>query len=170
MNIRLPTAVMGVASSVLLAACASTGYSDRYDAYGYDGYDTRVVDDRYYADDRRYDDRYARCDSCGQVIDIQRFYGEGRASGAGAVGGAIVGGVLGSQVGSGSGRDAATIAGAIAGGVAGHNIEENRREGERYAVHVQLDNGRRVVVEQRDLNGVREGSRVIIDDGRARLM
>ena len=173
MKNRLPTAVLGVASSVLLAACASTGYSDRYyDDYAYGtstaAYDSRYVDGRYA--DARYDNRYARCDRCGVVVDIERFYGEGRASGAGAVGGAIVGGVLGSQVGSGSGRDAATIAGAIAGGVAGHNIEENRREGYRYALHVELDNGRRVVVEQRDLNGVREGSRVVIDDGRARLM
>lgn len=171
MNNRLPTAVLGIASSVLLAACASTGYSDRYDAYSYDTYDRYDTrDSRYY--DSRYDNRYdnRRCDRCGQVVDIERFYGEGRASGAGAVGGAIVGGVLGSQVGSGSGRDAATVAGAIAGGVAGHNIEQNAREGERYAIHVQLDNGRRVVVEQRDLNGVREGSRVIIDDGRARLI
>lgn len=169
MRHRFPAIAMGALSSLMLAACASGGgYYDRYDdGYAYDRADRYEYYDSAYD---RYDNRYARCDRCGVVIDIQRFYGEGRASGGGAVAGAVVGGLLGSQVGSGSGRDAATVAGAIAGGVAGHNIEENRREGYRYAVHVELDNGRRVVVEQRDLNGVREGARVIVDDGRARLL
>ena len=167
MRHRIPAIAMGALSSLMLAACASGGgYYD--DGYAYDRYDNRY--DYYDSAYDRYDNRYARCDRCGVVVDIERFYGEGRATDAGAVTGAVVGGLLGSQVGSGSGRDAATVAGAIAGGVAGHNIEQDRREGYRYAVHVQLDNGRRVVVEQRDLNGVREGSRVIIDGNRARLM
>ena len=89
MKNRLPAVVLSVVSALLLAACASTGYSDRYDsrsAYdGYDRYDTSY--------DSRYGDRYARCDRCGRVIDIERYYGEGRASGAGAVAGAVVGGV-----------------------------------------------------------------------------
>ena len=164
MKHRLPAIIVGTVSSLLLAACASGGgyYDDRYGYNDNYRYQNSAYD--------RYDNRYARCDRCGVVVDIQRFYGEGRASGGGAVAGAVVGGLVGSQDGSGSGPDAAPNAGAVAGGVAGHNIEKDRREGYQYAVHVEMDNGRRVVVEQRDLNGVREGSRVIVDGGRARLM
>jgi outer membrane lipoprotein SlyB len=124
----------------------------------------------YYAADGRYaDSRYsARCHDCGVVERIESIYGPGRATGGGAVLGGVVGGVLGSQVGSGSGRDAATIAGAAAGAVAGHNIEKNRASG-GYEVYVRMDDGRRVVVTQRDLHGVRPGARVRIAGGAARL-
>lgn len=128
----------------LLAACASGGY----------GY--------------RDDYRYSRCNQCGVVerIEVAR-YGDGRSSGAGAVAGAVIGGVLGSQVGSGRGRDAATVAGAIAGGVAGNRAEQNRNAQDVYAVFVRMDDGRRQVFEQRALDGVREGARVQIRNGRA---
>lgn len=113
---------------------------------------------------------YYRCERCGQVIRIEQYYQDGRSSGGGAVAGAIIGGVLGNQVGSGDGRKAATAAGAIAGGVAGNAIERNAREGMRYEVHVALDNGRREIVHQRDLNGVYEGARVSLRNGRVRLL
>ena len=129
----------------LLAACAGGG------GYGY-----------------RDDYRYSRCTQCGVVerIEVAR-YGDGRSSGGGAVAGAIIGGVLGSQVGSGSGRDAATIAGAVAGGVAGNRIESERNRRDVYAVFVRMDDGRRRVFEQRQLDGLREGARVEIRNGRA---
>lgn len=151
---KYPIIVIGVLS-LGLGACATT---DR--GYGYQ--------------DRGYSNNYAssnRCEACGVVerIDIAR-YGDGRASGTGAVVGAVVGAAIGNQVGSGDGRRAATVAGAVAGGVAGHRIEENRNERDRYAVVVRMDDGRRLVVEQRDLNGVREGARVVISNGRARLL
>jgi outer membrane lipoprotein SlyB len=137
-----------------LTACASSG------GYGYQ--------DRGYRDGYSYN---TRCGSCGTVerIDVAR-YGDGRTTGAGAVAGAIVGGVLGSQVGSGDGRRAATVAGAVAGGVAGNRIERNRADNDVFAVVVRMDDGRRLVVEQRSLDGVREGARVQVRDGRARLM
>lgn len=124
----------------------------------------------YYGSDGRYGgSRYsAGCYDCGVVERIESVYGSGRATGAGAVLGGVVGGVLGSQIGSGSGRDAATVAGAAAGAVAGHNIEKNRASG-GYEVYVRMDDGRRVVVTQRDLYGIREGARVRIDGGAARL-
>jgi outer membrane lipoprotein SlyB len=139
-----------VAMSLILAACASPGgYSSR----GYGG-----------------SDGYARCYDCGTVERVERVYGEGRASGGGAVLGGIVGGVLGSQVGSGSGRDAATVAGAIAGGVAGHNVEQNRNAASQYELFVRMDDGRRIVVRQRDLDGIREGAYVRVNGNRARLL
>jgi outer membrane lipoprotein SlyB len=102
------------------------------------------------------------------VQDINSYSGERRATGAGAVAGAIVGGAIGSQVGSGDGKKAATVAGAVVGGIAGHNIEKNAG-GTWHEVTVRMDDGRVVVVTQDDLNGVREGSRVVVRDGRARL-
>ena len=111
---------------------------------------------------------YAYCQNCGVVDRIEVFYGERRAGGGGAVVGAIVGGVLGSQVGSGSGRDAATVAGAVAGGVAGHQIEKNARGAARYDLFLTMDDGRRIVLTQRDINNIREGSRVRVSGNRAR--
>lgn len=130
--------------------------------------------DRGYGYQDRGDNNYAssnRCEACGTVqrIDVAN-YGDGRASGAGAVVGAVVGAAVGNQVGSGSGRRAATVAGAVAGGVAGHRIEENRNERDTYAVVIQMDDGRRLVVEQRNLDGVREGSRVEVRNGKAQLL
>lgn len=135
-----------LAISVLLTACASGGY----------GY--------------RDDYRYSRCQDCGVVerIEVAR-YGDGRTSGGGAVAGAIIGGIVGSQIGSGSGRDAATVAGAIAGGVAGNKIESDQKARDVYAIFVRMDDGRRRVYEQRDLQGLREGDRVEIRQGRVRL-
>lgn len=119
----------------------------------------------------RYDGRYERCRSCGEVIDINRFHdGRGRTSGGGAVAGAIIGGLLGNQVGSGSGRKVATVAGAVAGGVAGNRIEERRRGGTSYEVVVRMDNGRRVVLHQDELDGVRLGDRVMVRNGEAELL
>ena len=127
-----------------------------------------------FRDDRYYDDRYAAydtCARCGEVIRINRYGGDGRStSGGGAVAGALIGGLLGNQVGSGSGRKVATVAGAVAGGVAGNNIERNRRGGSNYEVVVQMDDGRRIVVHQRSLDGVDEGDRVYVSGGRARLL
>jgi outer membrane lipoprotein SlyB len=86
------------------------------------------------------------------------------------VAGAVVGGLLGNQVGGGSGKKVATVGGAIAGGVAGHNIEKNRNDGDSYDLVVEMDNGRRVTISQRQLDGIREGDRVYVSGGRARLI
>jgi outer membrane lipoprotein SlyB len=143
-----------IVSLGLLSGCATdSGYSnDRYSS----------------AYDR--DNRYVRCDRCGEVTRIERFEGERRSSGGGAVVGAVVGGVLGSNVGSGDGRRAATVAGAVVGGIAGNEIERNRNGRDVFELTVRMDDGRRVRIEQRDLSGIREGDRVIVDGGRARLM
>ena len=126
-----------------------------------------------FRDDRYYDDRYAAydtCARCGEVIRINRYGGTSSTSGGGAIAGALIGGLLGNQVGGGSGKKVATVAGAVAGGVAGNNIERNRSGGPNYEVVVQMDDGRRVVVHQRSLDGVDEGDRVYVSGGRARLL
>lgn len=114
-------------------------------------------------------DGYARCQSCGVVERIDRVYGERQSSGGGAILGGIVGGIVGNQVGSGSGRTAATAAGAIAGGVIGNQTERNTKSAPMYELYMRMDDGRRIVVTQRDLDGIREGSYVRISSGKARL-
>ena len=112
-------------------------------------------------------DGYARCGNCGVVERIERVYGERRSSGGGAVLGGIIGGIVGNQVGSGSGRDAATVAGAIAGGVIGNNAEKNANAAGYFELFVRMDDGRRIVITQRDLEGIRDGSYVRVSGGRA---
>lgn len=144
-------AVVISAVALLLGACASSGGS-----YGNRGYGNAPGG-------------YAYCQECGVVERIEQYSGERRAGGGGAVAGAIIGGVLGNQVGSGSGRKAATAAGAIAGGVAGHQIEKNVASGSRYDLFIRMDDGRRIVLTQRDLRGIREGDRIRVTGDSARL-
>jgi outer membrane lipoprotein SlyB len=134
-----------------LSACASYD-GDNYRSPGYSTYGSGAVG----------------CYDCGVVTGISSYTGERRTSGAGAVAGAVVGGVIGNQVGSGDGKKAATVAGAVVGGIVGNNIEKNR-DSTWYEVSVRMTDGRQVVVTQNDLNGVREGSRVVLRDGKAYL-
>ena len=116
---------------------------------------------------RYYNDGYAgACGNCGTVDRIERVYGERDTTGGGAVVGAIIGGVLGNQVGSGSGRKAATVAGAVAGGGIGNNVEKNERSAPRFEIFVIMDDGRRLVVEQKELGYLRDGDRVQLVNGR----
>lgn len=171
-----------------LAACVAPGprYGGGYEDRAYDdrgSADTqRYEDDRHYGDDRRYDDNrrdndyrsggyrhFPNCGNCGIVQRIEGYADERRSSGAGVIAGAIIGGVLGNQVGSGSGRRAATVAGAIGGGIAGHAIESNMNHAS-YDITVRLNNRRNVVVTQNRIGDMREGSRVIVQNGRAQLL
>lgn len=120
-----------------------------------------------------YDSRYAgssqgNCYDCGVVQRIESYSGERRTTGAGAVAGAVIGGAIGNQVGSGDGKTAATVAGAVIGGIAGNEIEKNKNQ-TWYDVTIRMNDGRSVVVSQNSLNGVREGSRVVIRNGNAYL-
>ena len=166
MNTKIVTAI---AASLIAVGCAgptSAQYSNRDRGYN-DGYYA-------YEDADRRDYRRTRCGNCGTVQRIEReYYGRGddRDDGTGgAIVGALVGAALGNQVGSGNGRKAATVAGAVAGGVAGKRIDErNGSRGDEFEIVVRMDNGRTVILEQRDLNGLREGSRVVVNGGVARL-
>ena len=163
MNTKLVTAIAsGLLASSLLVATGDAQSRDRY------------RDDGYYAYQDSYDRDYrrARCGNCGTVQRIEAdYYGRrDRDDGTGgAIVGALVGAALGNQVGSGNGKKAATVAGAIAGGVAGKRIDERNGSSDRYEIVVRMDNGRTVVLEQKHLNGLREGSRVVVNGGVARL-
>ena len=149
MNARLLSAA---ALTLALAACATgPGYNGPSNSgYSNDGYND------------------TRCGNCGTVDRIEQIYGDRHSNGTGAVIGGIVGGVLGNQVGKGNGKTAATVVGVVGGAVVGNEIEKNGN-GSSYDVYVRMDDGRRLILNQRDLGGVREGSHVQVEGNRARL-
>jgi outer membrane lipoprotein SlyB len=102
----------------------------------------------------------------GYVRNITQLDTTRRTSGAGAILGAVVGGVVGNQIGQGSGRAAATAIGAVGGAVAGNKIEQGRSQGQPYyQVDVRLDNGDMRTFDYYDINGLRVGDRVRVDNG-----
>jgi len=147
MKLRIAITALAV---LALSACSSYGGNDNY----------RSTGSNYSAP--------ANCNDCGVVQRVESYTGERRTTGVGAVAGALIGGALGNQVGKGDGKTAATVAGAVVGGIAGNQIEKNRDK-TWHEVTVRMNDGRTVVLSQDDLNGVREGSRVIIRNGRAQL-
>jgi outer membrane lipoprotein SlyB len=91
---------------------------------------------------------------------------EAKPSGAGAVVGGLLGGVVGHQFGKGDGKKAMTVVGAVGGAVAGHEIEKTQnRKVVGYRVRVQLDNGDTKTFEPSQLDGLKVGDRVRIDQG-----
>lgn len=157
MNARL---ISAAALTLVLSACATgPGYYERGPGPGYYGPPPPPPG--------AYN---MRCRTCGRVDRIEQVYGDRRSSGTGAVVGGIVGGVLGNTVGKGDGRTAATVVGAVGGAVVGNEIEKNNNGGTSYDVYVRMDNGRRVILNQRELGGIREGSYVDIEGNRAHLI
>lgn len=143
--------IFAAAAALALSACSSYGGSDNNRGSSYNNAPTSCYD-------------------CGVVQRVESYTGEQRrTSGVGAVAGAVIGGALGNQVGSGDGKTAATVAGAVVGGIAGNAIERNNMDKTWHEVTVRMNDGRTVVLSQNDLNGVQEGSRVIIRNGRAEL-
>lgn len=174
---RLRAATLGAICILALGGCATSPNQHRYHdgrAYnnGYNnGYGPGYNNGYGPGSDGRYDQRRASyCQDCGVVSNIERYDGDHRTSGAGAVAGAVVGGLLGNQVGGGSGKTAATVVGAVAGGVAGNQIEKNTRDGSTYAVSVRMDDGRDLRFEGRNLANLRPGDRVSVRNGYINLL
>lgn len=146
--------VVAAAAALALAGCATApGYGSNSGYVTSPGYGTP-----------------ASCQDCGTVVRIEQVAGNSNVPNAtGAVLGGIVGAAAGRELGddkSSGRRNTATVAGAVAGAVAGNAIQKNV-SGATYNVQVRMDNGRTVVVSQRDLDGIREGSYVRVYDGRA---
>jgi outer membrane lipoprotein SlyB len=117
----------------------------------------------------------ASCYDCGTVtrIEVASTGTSSVPNATGAVVGGIVGGIAGHELTKNSSQgkqNAATVAGAVGGAVAGNAIQ-NRAQANNttYNVYVTLDNGTTTVVTQNDLGGIREGSLVRVDNGRAVL-
>jgi outer membrane lipoprotein SlyB len=154
MNTRL-LAASALVTATLLAGCASTspGYSSS-SGYGYGNPGA------------------TRCMDCGTVVAIEQVGKQG-SNIAGPVLGGIVGAVAAKELArrntdSEGRRNVAIAAGAAGGAVAGNAIQ-NRSSGHGYDVHVRLDDGRTVVLQQNSLNGIRQGSYVQIRNGEAHL-
>ena len=86
---------------------------------------------------------------------------------AGTIIGGIAGGLLGHQIGAGSGQTAATILGGVGGAVAGNQVQQRTRgANETLRVTVRFENGATETIKQDDINDLRTGDRVRIDNGR----
>jgi outer membrane lipoprotein SlyB len=91
------------------------------------------------------------------------------ATGAGAVVGGVLGGVVGHQFGQGNGKKAMTLLGAVGGAVAGHQVEKAvTTKVIGYRVQVQLDNGETRSFEAAQLDGLKVGDRVRVEQGQLR--
>ena len=117
----------------------------------------------------------SRCYDCGTVTRIE-MTSTGNSNVPNATG-AILGGIVGAAAGreladdeSKGRQNTATVAGAVAGAVAGNAIQNRvQSNNNNYNVYVRMDNGRTEVVSQNDLGGIREGSYVRVQNGRAWL-
>lgn len=152
MNNRL--LALGALASITLAGCAtSPGYGSSSPSYPSSG-------------------SPSRCYDCGIVTRIDTVAsGRTAPSATGAVLGGIVGAVAGRELAddeSKGRRNTATAAGAVAGAVAGNAIQ-NRTTGNSYDVHVRMDDGRTVVINQRDIGGLRENTYVRVVNGKVVL-
>jgi len=83
----------------------------------------------------------AKCNDCGEVVDVRSKTVEPEGSGLGGVAGGVVGGLLGNQVGAGNGRTAATVAGVVGGALLGNKIEKTVKKKEVYEVVVRYEDG-----------------------------
>jgi len=114
-----------------------------------------------------------QCSDCGRIERIEQVYGARGNSRAGAVLGGVVGAVAAREIpshGSDGRRNTATAAGAVAGAVAGNAIE-NRMNEETYDIHVRMDDGRRIVLNQNRLgNNIREGAYVRVNGNNLTLL
>ncbi|UWX04774.1 glycine zipper 2TM domain-containing protein [Pseudoxanthomonas sp. NC8] len=113
----------------------------------------------------------ATCADCGLVTRIDTIAsGRSAPSATGAILGGIVGAVAGHEIsdhtgGSKGNQNVAAVAGAAAGAMAGNAIQK-RTTGDTYDIHVRMDDGRTVVINQHDLGGVRENTYVRVVNGK----
>jgi outer membrane lipoprotein SlyB len=108
----------------------------------------------------------ANCLNCGTVESVRELSVRHHSSGVGLVAGALVGGIIGHQFFRGAGNVVSTVGGAAGGAYVGNKVEENHREGVRYAVRVRLNDGTTHVVRYAALPPFRQGDRVRYDHGR----
>ena len=149
-------------ATIALAGCATTspgyGSSGYNNGYGNSGgnYNTN------------------RCADCGIVTRINQVAsGRSAPSATGAVLGGIVGAVAGHEIsdhtgGSRGNKNIAAAAGAVGGALAGNQIQKNVTS-DTFDITVRMDDGRTVVVNQRDLGGIRENTYVRVVNGKVIL-
>lgn len=146
-------ATLAIAATIVISGCANSNPQQ-----------TESGPYSYQRSSQAYSNSYGSIESI-QVIQVGNNQ---RTSGAGVVAGAVIGGLLGNQIGGGSGRDVATVAGAVGGAVIGNQIEKSGQSNVRdaYQIVVRLDDGGYQTVEQDNVNDLRIGDRVHVQDGR----
>lgn len=157
MNIRL--LAIGAVTALALAGCATTspGYGSGA-SYGGGAYSSSS----------------GQCADCGIVVRIDTVAsGRTAPKATGAVLGGIVGAVAGHEIsdhtgGSKGNQNIAAVAGAVGGALAGNAIQNNVT-GDSYDIHVRMDDGRVIVVNQRDLGGIRDNTYVRVVNGKVVL-
>lgn len=158
MKIRM-IAFSAIATAAMAGCATSPGYG-----YG----------DRGYGNSAPVSSQAARCYDCGIITRIEAVStGRTAPSRTGAILGGIVGAVAGREIsdqtgGSSGNKNVATVAGAVAGGAAGNAIQ-NRVTADTYNVHVRMEDGRVLVVNQSNVNGLRENTYVRVVNGRVVL-
>ena len=153
---HLAPAVLAIAT---LAGCASTGgYNTGYGNNGYNsGYNNGYQNQQ--------------CADCGTITRIMVLdSGRSAPSATGAILGGIVGAVAGHEIsdhtgGSRGNKNIAAAAGALAGAAAGNKIQQNTT-GVSYDITVRMDDGRVVVVNQKNVEGLGQNSRVRVNGNR----
>ena len=149
-------------ATVALAGCATTS-----PGYGSSGYNNG-----YGSSGGNYNTN--RCADCGIVTRINQVAsGRSAPSATGAVLGGIVGAVAGHEIsdhtgGSRGNKNIAAAAGAVGGALAGNQIQKNVTS-DTFDITVRMDDGRTVVVNQRDLGGIRENTYVRVVNGKVIL-
>lgn len=156
---KIPLIAASAIASLALAGCAT---SPSYSSGG--GYNNS------------YNNGYSQsqCRDCGIVTRIDTVAsGRSAPAATGAILGGIVGAVAGHEIsdhtgGSRGNKNIAAAAGAAAGAMAGNKIQQNVT-GNSYDIQVRMDDGRVVVVNQKDLGGIRENTYVRVVNGRVVL-
>jgi len=147
-------------ATVALAGCATTS-----PGYGSGGYNNG------YGNNGGYNNTNNRCADCGIVTRINQVAsGRTAPSATGAILGGLVGAVAGHEIsdhtgGSKGNQNIAAAAGAVGGALAGNQIQKNVTS-DTFDITVRMDDGRTVVVNQRDLGGIRENTYVRVVNGR----
>lgn len=150
-------------ATVALAGCATTS-----PGYGSGGYNNG------YGNNGGYNNTNNRCADCGIVTRINQVAsGRTAPSATGAILGGLVGAVAGHEIsdhtgGSKGNQNIAAAAGAVGGALAGNQIQKNVTS-DTFDISVRMDDGRTVVVNQRDLGGIRENTYVRVVNGKVIL-
>ena len=101
----------------------------------------------------------------GIVQSIDTVRAQSQTSGGGAIVGGAIGGLLGHQVDHGARKDLATGVGIVAGALIGNEIEKNNRGAhDIYRVTVRVDHGGERSFDYAQLDNLRVGDRVRIEN------
>lgn len=161
MKIRLLGATAMIAALAAAGCATSPGYGGGYN----DGYGSAPSS---YGNSRN-------CYDCGTVTRIEPVArGQNVPNSTGAILGGIVGAAAAREIAddhtdSKGRQNTATVAGAVGGAIAGNAIQNRVQSSTTYNVYVRMEDGRNAMVTQADLGGIRVGSYVVVQGGRASL-